>query len=185
MPLPTFITSRLILKEVTREDIPSYKKYFVNYEIIRHLSLKVPWPYPDDGVEWFVNNQVIPNQGIDKWVWGIYLKTNPSELIGVVDLWRDGKPENRGFWLGEPFWNQGIMTEAVAPITEYAFTKLGFVNLIFSNAKGNFQSRRVKEKTGAKYLRTEAASFVDPDYSEHEIWELTKDEWQKANKYSQ
>ncbi len=184
MPLPTFTTSRLILTELTQEDIPSYKKYFVNYEIIKHLASTIPWPYPDDGVEWFVNNQVTPHQGIDKWVWGIRLKTNSNELIGVVDLWRDGKPENRGFWLGEPFWNQGIMTEAIEPITKYAFTKLGFEKLIFSNAKGNLKSRRVKEKTGAKYLRTEVASFVNPDYTEHEIWELTKEEWQKIQRQS-
>lgn len=179
MNLPTFTTKRLFLTEVTREDIPSYKKHFVNYEIIKQLSSTVPWPYPNDGVEWFVNNQIIPNQGNDKWVWGIHLKTNPDELIGVIDLWRDGIPENRGFWLGEPFWKQGIMTEAVSPITEYAFTSLGFEKLIFSNAKGNLGSRRIKEKTGAVYLRTEPASFVDPSYTEHEIWELSKHRWKQ------
>jgi len=178
MPLPTFTTKRLILTELAQDDIPSYKKYFVNYEIIKHLASTVPWPYPSDGVEWFVNTQILPNQGIDRWVWGIHLKAKPTELIGVVDLWRDGKPENRGFWLGEPFWNQGIMTEAVAPVTEYAFTKLGFEKLVFSNAKGNLKSRRVKEKAGAVYIRTEPASFVDPSYTEHEIWKLTKREWQ-------
>ncbi|BCD95876.1 GNAT family N-acetyltransferase [Marinagarivorans cellulosilyticus] len=182
MKLPIFTTNRLILTEVTEEDIPSYEKYFVNYEVIKHLSSAVPWPYPNEGVEWFINTQVVPRQGIDKWVWGIHLKTNPNELIGAVDLWREGKPENRGFWLGEPFWNQGIMTEAVAPITEYAFAQLNFDTLIFSNAKGNIQSRRIKEKTGAKYIRSEPASFVDPVYLENEIWEFTKQDWQKVCK---
>ena len=48
----------------------------------------------------------------------MFLKTNPNELIGAVDLYRDGKPENRGFWLGKPFWKQGIMTEAVTVIMD-------------------------------------------------------------------
>ena len=112
---------------------------------------------------------------------GIYLNTNPGELIGAIDLWRDGKPEHRGFWLGEAYWNRGIMTEAITPVTEYAFTQLGFEKLVFSNAKGNLRSRRIKEKTGAKYVRTEPASFVDPMYTEHEIWELTKEKWEKLN----
>jgi RimJ/RimL family protein N-acetyltransferase len=81
-------------------------------------------------------------------VWGLYRKIQPDELIGAVDLWREGKPQHRGFWLGEAYWGQGFMTEAVAPITEYAFTQLCFEELVFDNAKGNRGSRRIKEKPG-------------------------------------
>jgi len=69
------------------------------------------------------------------------------------------------------------VTEAVFPITDYAFDSLGFERLFFSNAVGNEKSRRVKEKTGARFLRTEPAKFVNPSYTEREIWELSKDEW--------
>ena len=69
MKLPIFKTKRLILTEVTQENITDYKKHFVNYEVIKYLSSAVPWPYPNDGVEWFINNQVTPHQGIDKWVY--------------------------------------------------------------------------------------------------------------------
>jgi len=175
--LPTFTTDRLVLKAVTEDDIPSYEKHFVDYEVIRHLASTVPWPYPENGVHDFVIDYIIPKQGQNQWVWGIFLHQHPGELIGIVDLWRPGKPENRGFWLGKQFWSQGIMTEAVTPINDFAFTKLGFEKLIFSNAKGNLQSRRIKEKTGAKFLRVEPASFVDPVYYEQEVWELTKKDW--------
>ena len=179
---PKLITERIILKAVTENDVISYEKYFVDYEIIRHLSSGVPWPYPKNGVKAYIKENIIPKQGKDKWVWGIFLKENSEELIGVVDLWRLGKPEHRGFWLGRKFWGKGIMTEAVNPITEFAFQKLGFETLIFSNAKGNIASRRVKEKTGSVLLRIEPCSFVDPKYTEHEIWELTKEAWLSNNK---
>ncbi len=174
---PTLATKRLTLKAVTEDDILSYEKYFVDYEVIRHLASTVPWPYPRNGVSEFVKRSILPKQGKNKWVWGIFLQQKPDELIGVVDLWRSGTPENRGFWLGKQFWDQGIMTEAVIPVNDYAFGSLGFEKLIFSNAKGNIRSRRIKEKTGAKLLRVEPASFVDPVYNEHEIWQLTKDDW--------
>lgn len=174
---PKFTTKRLDLKAVTEDDISSYEKHFVDYEVIRHLASTVPWPYPENGVRDYVKNHIIPKQGINQWVWGIFLRQRPDDLIGVVDLWQPGRPENRGFWLGKQFWGQGIMTEAVLPVNDFAFTKLGFEKLIYSNAKGNEQSRRVKEKTGAKYLRDEPASFVDPVYKIQEIWELTKDQW--------
>ncbi len=85
------------------------------------------------------------------------------------ELWRDGHPENRGFWLGRKFWGRGLMTEAVEPVTDYAFNELGFERLVFSNAAGNTRSARIKEKSGAHLRRVEPAKFVDPAYTEHEI----------------
>ena len=176
-PLPVFETSRLILRGITENDAATYKKYFVTYEVISQLAATVPWPYPENGAADYIHTQIMPKQGLDKWVWGIVLKENPNELIGAVDLWREGTPENRGFWLGRQFWGKGYMTEAVEPVMDYAFNHLGFEKLIFTNAVGNERSRRVKEKTGARFLYKKPARFVNPEYTEHEIWELTKQEW--------
>ena len=71
------------------------------------------------------------------------------------------------------------MTEAVIPIMDYAFDVLGFEVLVFSNALGNDRSRRIKEKTGAKLIRTEPAQFVDPAFTERELWELTAAAWRE------
>lgn len=159
-------------------DVPSYQKHFVDWEVIRNLAAHVPWPYPDNGVAEYVAQHLLPTlEKKDRWFWGIFLKTNPGEMIGGVELWRPGKPENRGFWLGRKFWGQGYMTEAVAPVMDYAFNELGFEKLVFANALGNTKSRRVKEKTGARLLHVVPAKFVDPQFTEHEIWELSKGEW--------
>lgn len=181
--LPILTTERLLLKSVTILDAAAYKKHFVDYEVIQYLSTNVPWPYPEDGVEWFLNNLVLPRQGKDRWCFGIFLKTNPDELIGCVDLWREPVPENRGFWLGKKFWGQGYMTEAVAPVTNYAFNDLGFQKLFFTNAVGNLASRRVKEKSGATYIETRPAKFVSPEFTHTELWELTKQNWITFSKW--
>lgn len=175
--VPTFETDRLILRAVVESDASCWQKYFDDYEVIRHLSAHVPWPYPKDGVLNFLKSSILPSQGQDRWVWGIFLKEAPDELIGAVDLWREGRPEHRGFWLGHKFWGRGLMTEAVEPVMNYAFAELGFDVLVFANAVGNVGSRRIKEKTGARLLRVEPSNFVDPKYSEHEIWELRKEDW--------
>ena len=39
------------------------------------------------------------------------------------------------------------MTEAVKPITDYAFDVLGFEKLVLANAVGNSASRRMKWKS--------------------------------------
>ena len=182
--LPTFTTARLVLSPVTMADVEAYERHFVDYEVIRHLSAHVPWPYPEGGIEAYLREKVIPVQGQDKWVWGIRLETNPSELIGVVDLWRRGCPENRGFWLGQKFWGRGLMSEAVVPVVDYAFDELGFETLVFTNACGNIRSRRIKEKTGAQLIRVAPADFVDPEFTQHEVWELSKTDWQRSRERS-
>ena len=178
--LPTFKTKRLLLRPPNLSDVPSYQHHFVDYEVIRNLSAGVPWPYPPDGVLHFLRDVIIPKLGKGTWAWGLFLPNEPEQLIGMIELWRKGRPENRGFWLGRAFWGKGLMTEAVNVINKYAFEELGFTSLIFSNAVGNIASRRIKEKTGAQYIGTNPAGFVDPQFTEQELWKLTKQEW-KAN----
>ena len=146
------------------------------------MTALVPWPYPPGGVLEYLKSCIFSQQGKDKWVWAIARKEEPLELIGVVDLWRQGRPENRGFWLAHKYWGRGYMTEAVEPVMDYAFDNLGFEKLVFTNAAGNPRSGRVKEKTGAKLVGRMPASYVDPALTEAEIYELTKAEWQEFKK---
>jgi ribosomal-protein-alanine N-acetyltransferase len=178
---PHFHTERLILRPPRREDVPSWTRHFADYEVIRHLADSVPWPFPQGGVEYFLRNEVRPRQGRDRWLWGLFLKDSPDEMIGALDLYRPGNPENRGFWLGKAFWGWGLMTEAVAPTLDFAFAELGFERLVFSNAVGNDRSRRIKEKTGARLIAIQPRAFVDPAYTEQEVWEMERTAW-LANK---
>ncbi|MBL7545917.1 MAG: GNAT family N-acetyltransferase [Bdellovibrionaceae bacterium] len=180
--IPTFETQRLILKNISLNDVLSYEKHFIDYEVVRNLSSRVPWPYPAGGIADFIQNQILARQGQNRWFWGIYLKTHPAEIIGGIEFWKPASPENRGFWLGRKYWNQGLMSEATTAVMDYAFDQLEFETLIFSNALGNIGSRRIKEKTGATFLRNEPASFVDPTLTQRELWELTKKNWKNRKK---
>lgn len=168
-------TARLHLRGVTMADAPAMQKNFADYEIIRHLTARVPWPYPPDGARAFLQS-LLPVQGQDHWVWALFLNDAPDEAIGIVDLWR-GDVDNRGFWLARRLWGQGLMTEATDAVTDYAFDVLGFERLVLCNAVGNARSRRIKEKAGATFLRVEPAHFVDPVFTEHEVWELRRTAW--------
>lgn len=179
LTIPKFTTNRLILKGVGKVDAKFIKKYFVDYEVVRFLSHSLPWPYPEEGVDDYIQNIVLPNQGKGRWIWGIFLKESPTEIIGCVDLWIDGKPENRGFWLARKYWNQGIMTEAMYPVIDFAFNDVGFEKLVFANALRNIRSRKVKEKTGCRLIDVTPCRFVDPQFTEQEIWELSREDWER------
>lgn len=182
MELPLFKTDRLIIKGLSLSDSDNYQKYFADYEVIQHLSKRVPWPYPSDGAYHFIKDFILPNQGRGRWAWGIFLKDNPDELIGAIELFESETTGNRGFWLGKKFWGQGYMTEAVIPIMDYAFNQLSFQKMILANAQGNLRSKRVKEKTLGRLIGTRPFDFVGPQYSMSEYWEITKDEWNQSRK---
>ena len=71
---PTFETDHLILRPVTTADLPSYQNNFNDYEVVRYLVSMVPWPYPENGVEDYYYNILVPKLGKDYWHWGIFLK---------------------------------------------------------------------------------------------------------------
>lgn len=60
-----------------------------------------------------------------------------------------------GYWLAEPYWGQGLMTEVVRCIVERAFRVLGYQRLWCGYYEGNQRSRRVMEKCGFGFHHTE------------------------------
>lgn len=176
-PVPTFDTPRLNLRAIEERDLHSYQKNFAHWEIVRNMAKVVPWPYPADGVWQFYQSVIQPNQGKSRWSWGIFLKEDLDELIGVIEIFELQGLENRGFWLAKNHWGKGLMSEAVMPVTDFAFREIGFRKLQFGNAIGNNQSRRIKEKTGARKIGIQPFEFVDPVFTEIELWEITQTEW--------
>jgi RimJ/RimL family protein N-acetyltransferase len=53
-----------------------------------------------------------------------------------------------GYWLGEAYWGQGIMSQAVKLVTEYAFKNLDIIRIQAGVLSNNPKSMRVLEKTG-------------------------------------
>ena len=59
-----------------------------------------------------------------------------------------------GYWLGRPFWGQGIIPEASSELIRHAFEDLGIQILWCAHYDGNTKSRRVMEKLGFIYHHT-------------------------------
>ena len=51
---PVLHTPRLVLRPLRSKDAPVIQKRFANWEVVRWLDAKVPWPYPADGAANFV-----------------------------------------------------------------------------------------------------------------------------------
>ena len=136
----------------------------------------VPWPYPDDGAENYVNNVALPDmeKGI-AWVWTIRRSEAPDELMGLISLY-DVEENYRGFWLAPEYQGQGFMREACNVVTDYWFNTLNKKVLRAPKAALNSRSKRISESSGMRLIRTEKKEYVS-GLLESELWEITRDEW--------
>ncbi len=178
MNTPRLQTERLVLEPVTLAHAPDIQRNLNNWAIIGQLSSRVPWPYPDDGAECFIREVFLPAMAAGtRHAWAITVKSNGPEAIGVLE-YRCGADvlDNRGFWLAEPFWGQGLMTEAIVAFQDWVFSDTDTEQIYVCNSVGNPRSRRVKEKTGAVFvemLEVEHHSGIN----ETERWVVTRESW--------
>lgn len=179
MQTPQLETERLILRPLALSDAPAIQRHFDNWNIVRHLSAVVPWPYPADGAEKFVRMQLGKiSDGEEICHWVLVPKGGDGEAIGNIHFrpYADSAKGNRGFWLAEPYWRRGLMTEAIAAVNDFAFLTLGLDHFYVCNAATNEASRRVKQKTGAEFV-----GFIELAHhggqSKSERWIVRREAW--------
>ena len=174
---PTLKTDRLILRPVRRDDGPRIQDVFPQMGIVEFLAGSIPWPYPDNGADDFLD-MVLPDMSVSKrFLWAMTIKENQDDLlVGLIELCPDG-PFHRGFWLVPEHHRKGYMTEAVAAVNDFAFKVIELPVMRLGNALPNIGSRKLKEKSGAVLVEVEPdVQFVGGIYPE-EIWHLTSEEW--------
>ncbi len=184
MKTPILETKRLILRPISLDDAPAVQKHFGHWEIIRYIS-NAQWPYPDDAAETYIRDVVLPSvHKQESCVWGITLKDEKQEIIGMIDyrITAGEGNDNRGFWLAIPYHGKGLMTEAVCAVNNFVFESLGVDRFHARNVKGNIGSRRIKEKTGGVVLGEIEEQLKNGNTEVMELWEITKDNWLEAKK---
>ncbi len=173
---PTLETARLLLRPLELADAEQIQAIFPQWEIVKYLANKVPWPYPPDGAITFLRDIALPavERG-DEWLWTIRRKEEPGALIGLITLTKN-ETENRGFWI-EPQWHGcGLMSEACDAVTDYWFETLKFPVLRAPKAIANQASRRISEKQGMRIIASGERDYVSGRLPS-ETWEITAEEW--------
>jgi [ribosomal protein S5]-alanine N-acetyltransferase len=179
--IPTLETRRLILRPLELGDAEQAQALFPQWEIVKYLASRVPWPYPPDGAHTYYRDLALPamERG-EQWHWMLRLKSNPQQVIGSISLMK-GENENRGFWLGLPWQGQGLMIEACEAVTDYWFEELKFPVLRAPKAVMNEASRKISERQEMRVVKREERDYVSGRLMS-EIWEITAEEWRARKK---
>src|SRR5688572_8715102 len=134
------------LRPFIQSDIDSLVKYANNLKIAKYMTDQFPHPYSMDKGKAFIafatsNNPVhiLAISIDDQAVGGIGIHPQSDIHSNNAEL---------GYWLGEPFWGQGIVSSAIEKMVDYGFKNFN-INRIFARPFGsNIPSQRVLEKNG-------------------------------------
>jgi RimJ/RimL family protein N-acetyltransferase len=179
MDTPILKTPRLILRPLALTDAPAIQRHFNNWNIIKNLASVVPWPYPDDGADSFIRQQLQKvAAGEQSYHWLLALRPGDGQAIGSISFRPQGEglKGNRGFWLAETCWNQGLMTEAIKAVNDFVFKTLDIESFYVLNAPSNIGSRRVKQKTGAEFVGHVELPHHNGE-RKAERWKVTRAAW--------
>lgn len=158
--------SRSTLRSFRPGDAPALTRHAGNYRVARNLSA-LPHPYTlQHGEEWIAHTTSATPQTHfaitidDEVIGGIGIELGDPTRLAVCDHCGE-----IGYWLGEPFWGRGIVSEAASALTEWAFANLPVVRLHAAVYARNLASVRVLEKAGYTFEgRLRARYFRDGEF---------------------
>lgn len=146
-------TTRLILRPLRMEDAEAmYHNWTSSQEVTKFLT----WPAHSDveTTQDVLKTWIELYQQPDFYQWGITLKANPSEPLGTISVVATDEriaAMEVGYCLGEQWWGQGIMSEALLAITTFLFDTIGVNRLESRHDPKNFGSGAVLRKAGFLY----------------------------------
>lgn len=115
-----------------------------NHKIWKNLKDVFPHPYTlTDAYEWIkIAADVQANFAIE-------VKGKAVGGIGILlknDIYK--KNAEIGYWLGEAYWGQGIISAAINEVTDYTFKNFDIFRIYAGVFEYNLASMRVLEKAG-------------------------------------
>jgi ribosomal-protein-alanine N-acetyltransferase len=137
---------RSVIRGWRLEDASSLLLYANNRNVWRNLYDVFPHPYTrQDADRWLaLATTAQPNTHLA-------IEVGQTAVGGVGVTIGEGQFRHVGsvgFWLGEPYWGRGIMSEVLPAITADAFERLGLTRLSATVFEWNPASMRVFEKAG-------------------------------------
>ncbi len=140
------LTTPITLRPWKASDAKTLAHYANNANIARWLTDAFPHPYHLNDAEMYIK---LFGHETPARVMAIEVNGKAVGSIGVfpqADVHRQNA--EMGYWLAEPFWGKGVMSQAIAQMVDYAF-KTFQVTRIFARPFGrNKASQRVLEKAG-------------------------------------
>lgn len=136
----------ITLRDYTSDDVEQLVALANNNNVSRYMVATFPYPYTrSDALAWITT---------DSHADGMITKVieYQSQFVGSISIrpqpgWKSHSAEI-GYWLGEPYWGQGLASAALMKMTAQVFANPKYKKLIAPVLAPNKASMRVLEKCG-------------------------------------
>lgn len=134
------------IRTLRLSDAPSIALHVNNRKVWRNLRDHTPHPYAESDAVEFISRTLAPPRP------NIFAIEVDGAAVGAIglklkeDIERIGA--ELGYWLGEPYWGRGILSEAVPAFTKWAMAEFELVRIEANVFEWNPASARVLEKAG-------------------------------------
>ncbi len=133
-----------VLRPLLAADAPRLAELISDWEVVRWLSMP-PYPYAARDAEAFIATVREATMPAGYRTVAIALD---GVLVGLIGIDQRAVGANLGYWVGRPFWGQGIMTAAATALTREFFAMSREDVLTSGYFSGNEASWAVQRRLG-------------------------------------
>jgi ribosomal-protein-alanine N-acetyltransferase len=179
-------TDRLVIEVPSEADALSLFE-LVGGEDRDEVTAGLIWDGPDEiqeTIEYIreVRSKPVRDGGFH---WAIHDKTgeltrSPGTAIGMISARPSEQPGRGdvGYWLGKPYWGQGVMSEALTAVLDFSFYDLDHVKMEAEIFTTNDRSMRLVEGLGMQREGTLRSSrFKRGQWVDCHIYGILREEW--------
>lgn len=181
--LPQLETERLILRKLTMRDAQDVYEYCRDAQVAEHVL-------------WSPHKSLFDTRGYLRFILRQYRDGVPSSygmvlketgrVIGTIGF-MNYSPENSsaevGYSMGRPYWNKGLMTEALQALIAMAFEDLHVHRVEAMHETTNPASGKVMLKCGMQYEGVMRGKiFNKGHYSDVAMYAILHDDWMNLRK---
>lgn len=145
------VGKKINLRSINQKDVQSIYEHVKDPRITRYLLIKQP--YTIKMARDFVKRAQADDKKKKAYHFGIEDKES-KKIIGMISL-RSWSHEHRhaevGYWLGLKYHRQGIMSEALKLVLNFAFKRAKLVRVQAGVMRSNMASASLLKKVGFKY----------------------------------
>ena len=154
---PILNSERLILKKLEAENLSALTRLANNKKISDQI-VNIPHPYTDINASMRLGYVTKGFKEGSRYCFSIFTRDR-MEFIGEISLHETDKANKvaeLGYWIGEPYWNNGFVGEAITPIVRFGFEKASYETIYATVRIGNIASERVLVKNGFEKFKEDA-----------------------------
>lgn len=179
---PQLETERLVLRKLRPGDENDVFEYASDDDVARFVTWNTHKSVEDS--KNFIRFTLDRYEKDEAGDWGIVLKSNGKLIgtVGFVGIDLKNRRAEIGYVLSKKYWGQGIMTEAVNRLLEFAFTEMDLNRIECCHLIPNEKSGRVMQKVGMSYegIAREKLFFKNR-YWDVKQYAILKSDWLKRN----